>query len=51
MLFHLLMELREQFNPLNVFRYTSFRMFTGFFSALVVTLVLFPWFIRQLQHR
>lgn len=51
MLFHLLMELREQFNPLNVFRYTSFRMFTGFFSALVVTLVLFPWFIRQLQRR
>ena len=51
MLFHLFMELREQFTPFNVFRYPTFRVVVAFASALIITLSLYPWFIRRLQQR
>jgi phospho-N-acetylmuramoyl-pentapeptide-transferase len=49
--FHLLIELREQFSPLNVFRYVSFRVVLAMATALLATMALYPWFIRQLQSR
>lgn len=51
MLFHLFFELKDQFTPLNVFRYPSFRIIVAFATALLITWSLFPWFIRQLQLR
>lgn len=51
MLFHLFFELKEYFSPLNVFRYVSFRIMVSFVTALIVSLALFPWLIRQLQRR
>lgn len=51
MLFHLLTSFRDQFTPLNVFRYPSFRVVVAMITALIVTMVLYPWFIRQLQTR
>jgi phospho-N-acetylmuramoyl-pentapeptide-transferase len=51
MLFHLFESLRESFGPLNVFRYTSFRILVALVTSLVVTMALYPWFIRQLQKR
>jgi phospho-N-acetylmuramoyl-pentapeptide-transferase len=51
MFFHLMVELREQFSPLNVFRYTSFRVVLAMATALLATMALYPWFIRQLQSR
>ena len=51
MLFHLFETLREQFSPLNVFRYPSFRMIVGLMTGLAITATLYPWFIRQLQAR
>ncbi len=49
MLFHLLFQLRD-LGPLRVFRYTSFRVLAATATALVVTLLLYPWFIRRLQR-
>ncbi|MBU6160132.1 MAG: phospho-N-acetylmuramoyl-pentapeptide-transferase [Myxococcales bacterium] len=51
MLFHLLYELKDSFTPLNVFRYPSFRVVLAMVTALTATMVLYPWFIRQLQKR
>jgi len=51
MLFHLFNEFRDQFTPLNVFRYPSFRILVSLVTSLIVTLTLYPWFIRQLQRR
>ncbi len=51
MLFHLLNDLREQFGPLNVFRYVSFRVMIALATSLVVTMALYPWFIRRLAAR
>ncbi|MEO1272928.1 MAG: phospho-N-acetylmuramoyl-pentapeptide-transferase [Myxococcota bacterium] len=49
MLFHLFFELREYFGPLNVFRYVSFRIVAAMLTALMISFVLYPWFIRRLQ--
>src|SRR5690625_7767845 len=51
MIFHLFFELKEYFTPLNVFRYVSFRVMVAFITALLVSLALFAWIIRQLQVR
>ncbi len=48
MLFHLLFQLRD-LGPLRVFRYTSFRVMAAIATALLVTMLLYPWFIRKLQ--
>lgn len=43
--------LREYFPPLRVFRYVSFRVIAAMLTALAISFVLHPWFIRRLQSR
>lgn len=50
MLFHLFYEMRD-ISAFHVFRYPSFRVMVALLTALVATLVLYPWFIRQLVKR
>ena len=50
MLFHLLMQLMDVVGPLRVFRYTSFRVLAATVTGLLVTLLVYPWFIRRLQR-
>jgi len=50
MLFHLLFPLRDVFPALNVFRYITFRTAGAIITALVLSLLLGPWFIRQLRR-
>jgi len=49
MLFHLLFPLRDVFPVLNVFRYITFRTAGAIVTALVLSLLLGPWFIRKLR--
>ena len=49
MLFHLFFYLRDFVGPLNVFRYVSFRLVAAFLTALLISFVLYPWFIKRLQ--
>jgi phospho-N-acetylmuramoyl-pentapeptide-transferase len=49
MLFHLFFYLREYVGPLNVFRYVSFRIVAATLTALLISFVLYPWFIKRLQ--
>lgn len=51
MLFELLFYLRDTFSALNVFRYVSFRVIAALLTALGMTLLLYPWFIRRLQQQ
>ena len=51
MFFHLFEALRPSFTPLNVFRYPSFRIIVALATALAITSLLYPWFIRRLQER
>jgi len=44
-------ELREYLPPLRVFRYVSFRVIAAMLTALAISFVLHPWFIRRLQSR
>ena len=50
MLFKLFMELRDVFGPLRVFRYTSFRIIAATLTALIISFLLYPWFIKQLRN-
>ncbi len=53
MLFHLLYPLSIKFPALsflNVLRYTSTRIIAATLTALLLSLVLYPWFIRALQR-
>ncbi len=50
MLFHLIFPLHEQWPALNVFRYITFRTAAAVLTAIVLSLVLGPWFIRTLQR-
>ncbi len=50
MLYHLLYPLNEQFAVLNVVRYLTFRAAAAVVTALVLTLVLGPGFIRWLRR-
>jgi phospho-N-acetylmuramoyl-pentapeptide-transferase len=53
MLYLLLYPLAQRFGPLNVLRYPSFRIVAAGFTALVIGLLLGPWFIdrmRRLQY-
>jgi len=43
--------LRADFGPLNVFRYVTFRTIGAMGTALIIAMVLYPWFIRRLQAR
>ncbi len=52
MLFHLLLYLMDKaswLSWLNVFRYTSTRIIAATLTALVISFLLSPWFIRRLQ--
>lgn len=49
MLFRLFVEMRDVFGPLRVFRYPSFRIIAGVITALIISFLLYPWLIRQLQ--
>lgn len=49
MLFHLFFYLREQIGAFNVFRYVSFRIVAAMLTALLISFVLYPWFIKRLQ--
>ena len=51
MLYHLLVPLSEDLPGANVFRYISFRTAWGIITALVVTYVLIPPFIRWMKNR
>ncbi len=53
MLFHLLVPLSAQYpalSALNVLRYTSTRVIAATLTALLLSLFLYPWFIRALQR-
>ncbi len=49
MVLYLMLELREYFPPLRVFRYVSFRVVAAMLTAMLISFVLHPWFIRRLQ--
>ncbi len=51
MLFHLLYPLADQFAPLNVFRYLTFRTGGAVITALIVSFVIGPPLIRMLRKR
>jgi len=43
--------LRDEFSPLNVLRYVTFRTLGAMATSLVITLVFYPGFIRMLQSK
>ncbi|MCP4202143.1 MAG: phospho-N-acetylmuramoyl-pentapeptide-transferase [bacterium] len=49
MLYHLLFPLAERIAAFNVFRYITFRSAGAIVTAVILSLVLGPWFIRRLQ--
>ncbi len=49
MLYHLLYPLTGRFGPFNVFRYPSFRIIAAGFTALLLGLLLGPFFIGRLR--
>jgi phospho-N-acetylmuramoyl-pentapeptide-transferase len=51
MLYHLLYPLRTEWGPLNIFGYISFRAAAAMTTALLLTLLLYPAFIRFLQRK
>ena len=51
MLYELLYPLRDQWGPLNVFGYISFRAAAAMTTALLLTLFLYPGFIKWLRRR
>ena len=51
MLLWLIQELREYFPPLRVFRYVSFRIIASMLTAMTISFLLHPSFIRRLQAR
>ncbi|MBI4496030.1 MAG: phospho-N-acetylmuramoyl-pentapeptide-transferase [Deltaproteobacteria bacterium] len=50
MLYHLLYGLHSQYSFFNVFRYITFRAILSILTALLISLFLGPWVIRQLQR-
>ncbi len=51
MLYQLLYPLHEYFSFLNVFRYITFRSAYATVTALLISFLVGPWFIRQLHKR
>jgi phospho-N-acetylmuramoyl-pentapeptide-transferase len=49
-LFHLLAPLRDDFALFNVVRYITFRTFMAVLTAILVSLVFGPWFVRTLRR-
>ena len=50
MLYHLLFPLSDAWSALNVFRYITFRTAGAVVTALLLSLLLGPWFIRTLRR-
>ncbi|MDY7002172.1 MAG: phospho-N-acetylmuramoyl-pentapeptide-transferase, partial [Thermodesulfobacteriota bacterium] len=50
MIYHLLYPLSSEFGIFNVFRYITFRSIYALLTALLLTIVLGPWFIRVLTR-
>jgi phospho-N-acetylmuramoyl-pentapeptide-transferase len=50
MLYHLLYSLHEDFAVFNVFRYITFRVAAAVVTALLLSMLLGPWFIRTLRR-
>ncbi|MEL7060894.1 MAG: phospho-N-acetylmuramoyl-pentapeptide-transferase [Acidobacteriota bacterium] len=50
MLYHLLFPLADEWSILNVFRYVTFRAAGAVVTALVLSLIFGPWFIRMLRR-
>ena len=50
MLYHLLYPLRDQIAAFNVFRYITFRVAMAVVTALLISWLLGPWFIRTLRR-
>jgi phospho-N-acetylmuramoyl-pentapeptide-transferase len=51
MLFLFYEQLTDLFGPFNVLRYTSFRVVAAACTALVISLLLYPWLIKKLQSQ
>ena len=51
MLFELFFWLKDDFTPFNVFRYVSFRAVAAMLTSLVMSFLLYPWFIKKLQSQ
>jgi phospho-N-acetylmuramoyl-pentapeptide-transferase len=49
MLYHLLYPLHDIFSFLNVFRYITFRTIYAILTALLISFVIGPWFIKKLK--
>ena len=50
MLYHLLWPLRDEFALFNVVRYITFRTAAAVATALLLSLVFGPWFVRTLRR-
>ncbi len=51
MFYQWLYSLSDQFSPLNIFRYITFRTFIAFFTAFFICWLIGPHFIRRLQKK
>ncbi len=51
MLYKLLFSLSDYFSPLHVTRYITFRSMVALLSALLISILLSPWFIRKLKQK
>ena len=51
MLYHLLTELTEYISVFNVSRYITFRALAALLTALGISFLLSPWFIRKLKSK
>ncbi len=51
MLFELFFHLKDSIGAFNVFRYVSFRVIAALSTALLLTMMLYPWFIKRLQSQ
>jgi phospho-N-acetylmuramoyl-pentapeptide-transferase len=51
MLFELFFWLKDDITVFNVFRYVSFRVVAALLTALLISFLLYPWFIRKLQRQ
>ena len=51
MLYHLLYRLSDSISFLNVTRYITFRIMVALLSALFISFVLSPWFIKKLKKK
>jgi phospho-N-acetylmuramoyl-pentapeptide-transferase len=49
-IYHLLVPLRELFAPFNVVRYLTFRTAAAVLTALLLSLLFGPWFVRTLRR-